>query len=225
MRKRAPSLWVMHVIEKKPGTTTHRLPVLAAAIVSLGASAVFAEPGHHDEHGRGGKGHGAHVHGAAELTLALEGNDLELAFTSPANSVVGFEFRAETPAQREAVATAERQLNAVVTWLTFIGTTCQLTVADVDLSAVKALEPGGKNGHDDGTEHGHEDDAHHEDETHTDVSAHYRYVCDEGARLQSLRVGSDGLPFGLEKIDVMWVTDVTQGATVLTKDSQTIELN
>ena len=35
--------------------------------------------------------HQAHAHGIAELTIALEGNRLEMIFTSPAMSLVGFE--------------------------------------------------------------------------------------------------------------------------------------
>ena len=35
----------------------------------------------------------AHIHGLATLTLALEGNSLEIEFESPAANLVGFEHR------------------------------------------------------------------------------------------------------------------------------------
>ena len=207
-------------MQKTPVTTKNHALLLATALSTLVASGANAASGHSDDHGHGGKGHGAHVHGAAELTLALEGNDLELVLTSPAASIVGFEYKAESAAEREAVAAAEVQLNGVAAWLSFTGTSCKLTGADVDLSAVQALR---QDEHNHGKEHGHEENAHH-DEPHSDISAHYRYVCDDGAELESLRVGNDDLPFALEKIDAMWVTELTQGATVLTKGTQTIKL-
>ena len=41
--------------------------------------------------------HDAHFHGLAELMVVAEDNTLELEFTSPAMSIVGFEHPASTP--------------------------------------------------------------------------------------------------------------------------------
>ena len=155
--------------------------------------------------------HEAHVHGVAELTLALEGEYLELMLTSAAMSIVGFEHRASAPEQARAVADAETTLRNASEVFNFTGTRCSPSSVLVDMSAV--MEAGT-----------HEEHGEHQ-ESHTDISARYKYNCDDTADLQSLRFGAGTLPFLLEKINVMWVSDRGQGATVLTADNQTIEFN
>lgn len=64
---------------------------------ALAATVVIALlPGAAQAHGR------AHVHGQAELELVLEGDELQLTLASPLDSVVGFEHRPRTAAQRQA---------------------------------------------------------------------------------------------------------------------------
>ena len=52
----------------------------------------------------------AHVHGIATLNLAVEGDDLEIEFVSPAGNIVGFEHEAVTANERRAVRDAVRLL-------------------------------------------------------------------------------------------------------------------
>lgn len=47
----------------------------------------------------------AHVHGIAKLDVALEGQQLTLAFTSPLDNLLGFEHRPRTDAQKRAAET------------------------------------------------------------------------------------------------------------------------
>ncbi len=181
-------------------------------------------------------GHGAHVHGAAEMTVALEGRQLEIEFSSPAASIVGFEYRAVSDAEAEAVTKAEATLRDGAELFRFEGTQCALEQAEVDVSAVAAADSSG--GHDehhddahDEKHHGHHDeheDEHHEghdDEVHSDITAHYVFLCAEAGKLNTVRLATAGLPFALEKIDVMWVTDQSQGATVLTASQLAVPLN
>jgi hypothetical protein len=165
------------------------------------------------------------VHGVAELTLALQGPDLELVLTSPAISVVGFEHRASSPGQVEAVAEAKAGLGDGTKLFTFTGTECALENVEVDVSAV--LESGSEENavHDDHDEHEAEEHHHNGNESHTDISARYEYSCADTSDLETLLVGAEGLPFGLETINIMWVSDRGQGATVLTADNRLIEFN
>lgn len=64
--------------------------ILAAAILSAGSALASNNPG-------------AHQHGHAELQLAIEGNRIELIFTSPAHNLLGFEHRARTEEQKALV--------------------------------------------------------------------------------------------------------------------------
>jgi len=200
------------------------LPVVWVAPLALGA------PG----------GHGAHVHGAAEMTVALEGRQLEIEFSSPAASIVGFEYRAASDAEAEAVAKAEATLSGGAELFRFEGTQCALEQADVDVSAVAAAGSSSgehehhDNAHDD-EHHGHheehkdehEEEHHegHDDEVHSDITARYVFRCAEAGKLSMVRLATAGLPFALEKIDVMWVTDHSQGAAVLTATQLAVPLN
>lgn len=47
--------------------------------------------------------HGAHVHGAAELSVAFDGPQGKIEFKSPSESVFGFEHAAKTAADKKAV--------------------------------------------------------------------------------------------------------------------------
>ena len=48
----------------------------------------------------------AHVHGIASMNLAINDDELQIEFISPAESIVGFEYEPDTDAEREAVAEA-----------------------------------------------------------------------------------------------------------------------
>ena len=158
--------------------------------------------------------HEGHLHGIAELTLALEGEHLELAITSPAMSIVGFEHKASTPEQVHAIADADSTLRNVEQMFTFTGTQCSSTSILIDMSAVIGTE-----NHDTNEKH------HDHEESHSDISAQYKYDCSNTADLESVSFGADRLPFSLEKVNVRWVSDRGQGATVLTADNQEIEFN
>ena len=55
-------------------------------------------------------GHGAHEHGVAHLTLAMEGQSLQIALESPADNVVGFEHAPIKARDKAAVEAALAQL-------------------------------------------------------------------------------------------------------------------
>jgi hypothetical protein len=60
----------------------------------------------------------------------------------------------------------------------------------------------------------HEHSTHEEaavDEDHGDIAVQYHFNCDNSAALEQLRFGPDGLPFDLEHINVVWVTESGQG--------------
>lgn len=190
--------------------------VLSIAIATVAFSPVAAaESGHHQ----------AHVHGVAELTLALEGPNVELMLTSPAISVVGFEHQASSPGQVEAVAQAQARLRDGPALFVFTGSECTLVNAEIDMSAVLESDADDAAAHDDHDEHEAEEHHHDKKGSHTDISAHYEYTCADTSDLQTLLVGTESLPFELQTINVMWVSDRGQGAAVLSADNRLIEFN
>ncbi len=174
---------------------------------------------------------GVHDHGAAELFLSAEGKTLQIRFNLPAMSVVGFETIAITDAQREAVNDAQTTLHDPSQLFSLQGKACELILAEVDVASV--LEAGNTpskpsahaasdNHHDDHEDHeDHEDHDDHEDNdasanVHSDISALYEYQCETDAAITRMSFGSNGLPFGLERIKVLWVTNQGQGAGEVT---------
>ena len=65
---------------------------LLTLICLLSAAPLLAQEAH---------GHKAHVHGDASLDLAIEGQTLTAIFESPADSIMGFEHAAKTPAEKK----------------------------------------------------------------------------------------------------------------------------
>lgn len=170
------------------------------------------EKEHHD-HEEEHTEHEAHLHGFAELEVALEGGQMEIAFESPAVNIVGFEHRTESNEQRAQVQSAKSKLETPAQLFSFFGVSCSVRNVEVDVSALMPVE---HDSHD--TEHDHD----HE-QTHSEISAHYRFECeDNSSQMSALEVRLFSQFPGLEKLNVMWVTDTRQGAAELTSGSSVV---
>ena len=165
---------------------------------------------------------GPHVHGAAEFMLAAEGNRIEIILNVPAMSVVGFESQVVSQEQQQAVSDADALLRNPDQLFSLRGGQCVLEDTQVDFSAITGVSVDTEEEHHTEEER-HTDDEHaahehstHEeaavDEDHSDISVQYHFNCENSAALEQLRFGPDGLPFELEQINVMWVSDSGQGA-------------
>ena len=158
---------------------------------------------------------GPHVHGAAELMLAAEGNKIEIILNVPAMSVVGFESRVVSAEQQQAVSDADELLRHPDQLFSLRGGQCRLEDTQVDFSAITDVLLDAEAEHHAEEEHAaHEHSAHAEaavDEDHSDIAVQYHFNCDNSAALEQLRFGPDGLPFDLEQINIMWVTELGQG--------------
>ena len=164
---------------------------------------------------------GPHVHGVAELMLAAEGNRIEIILNVPAMSVVGFESQVVSAEQQQAVTDADALLRNPDQLFSLRGGQCVLEDTQVDFSAITGVSLDTEKEHHTEEEH-HTDDEHaahehstHEeaavDEDHGDIAVKYHFNCDNSAALEQLSFGSDGLPFDLEQINIMWVTELGQG--------------
>ena len=173
--------------------------------------------------------HGAHLHGVAELTVALEEDAIEMMFTAPAASVVGFESEAASSEQLKAVADARLVLRDPFRLVTFVGKKCDLIQAVVDLTAISSSQKDEHDDHEEGhddQEEGHDDhDSADGEESHSDIIAKYEFECSSDGQLKKLEFGPDELLFGLDKVNVMWVSESGQGAAEVTADQLVVELN
>lgn len=200
----------------------------------------------HDDHSHDDHGHdhdhehdqlGAHVHGAAQLQVALDHDHVDVFLDSPSYNVVGFEHFAHDESDREALRRAEDLLmnsdNVFV-----LTRSAQCSLENVSIDAEQLAEMHGDNhghghddhghddhghddhGHDDHghDDHGHDDHGHDHDHDHSDGSIHtefevtYRFHCDQPDNLMGLHANVfDHFP-NFEELDVQWIVDGQQGA-------------
>ena len=173
------------------------LPVVASLLMLTGVTAAQQS---------------AHVHGIATLNLAMEGDELEIEFVSPAGNIVGFEHEAVTAAERRAILDAIEQLRKGNELFDLpLAASCSLHVAEVehghgeeekreDGHGQDAQHDDDEHGHagedGDGTHSGHEakhdDDDEHEHpgedgDTHSEFHARYRCECN-GSAIETIGV-------------------------------------
>jgi len=150
--------------------------------------------------------HGAHVHGVATLSVALEDHTLNVEFESPAVNLVGFEHAPADDRQRQAVAQAAQQLRNPAALFALADAAHCVSVSTTVNSAL--LDAPAANG-----EH-----------RHADFNATYGFRCAQPQALRTLEVRLFALFEGIQKIDAQWLTAGAQSATVLTPEHFRITL-
>ena len=201
------------------------------------ALAFIASPSVHAEIGTGShSSQTAHVHGAAELTLAIDGSAIEIDFQSPAVNLVGFEHKASTKKQKKAVHDAKSRLQNAEQLFIFSGNTCSLTKVSMDLSSLIDVEKNHHKDHDDASTHDShekhdEHDEHDEHDTHkehndnhSEIRANYAYSCSKEGDIDSLAVELFKFFPDIETINTQWITGSGQGGAALTTSNNTITL-
>lgn len=168
--------------------------ILAATILTAGSTFASDNPG-------------AHQHGHAELQLAIDGNQIDLIFTSPAYNLLGFEHRARTDEEKALVT-------QTTTWL---GETPLVDTAEAGCTVMNAVvhhQAGGDdNGHDHGHAHDHDDK--HEDEngsTHSDFEVTQTLSCTKLDASEELSTPlTERFPV-IEHLSIEWVSSGGQGS-------------
>jgi len=182
-------------------------------------------------------GQHSHVHGAAELMVALEGDSVEIMLESPAANIVGFEHKATSAEQIAAVEQAEALLKQPLT-LFSLGGQCQVSELELNMDAV---EPEAHEQHHDHEqqdddhhhekhhdEHKHDHDEHEEahdqkeqGSSHGEVSAHYHFKCQNADQIRTLTVNLGQHFPAIESLSVAWINEKAQGAMTLNKSQLT----
>ena len=126
----------------------------------------------------------AHVHGFASINLAIDDEELEIEFVSPAESIVGFEYEPSSAAERKAVADAIALLSDPAKLFVLPASAgCELHEVEAERHAEDEHEEHGEHDKDEHDEHDeHDKDEHaHEDsdagESHSEFHAHYHFEC------------------------------------------------
>jgi len=154
----------------------------------------------------------AHVHGQANLGVAIDGETLTLMLESPTDSLVGFEHAPGSDLERAAVARMKETLEqADKLFLPTAAAECRL--ASVELHS---LLLDGEDGPEPAHEAGHEDDEHEGHEGHADLDGDFTFRCAHPEQLHDLEVRLfDAFP-RLKKVKVAVVAPQGQKAADLT---------
>ncbi|MCQ4309725.1 DUF2796 domain-containing protein [Pseudomonas stutzeri] len=151
----------------------HRLS-LALPLILLSTLAQ-AHPAPDHQHGN----LDAHVHGAAELDVALERAELDIELRSPAMNLVGFEHAPGSAADDRKVADARKQLEQPAALFGLpASASCALKTVELESPLFHSNA--------ETAEHAHE---HHDhDSQHSDIHARYRYDCSNPEALQGINL-------------------------------------
>ncbi len=168
--------------------------------------------------------HEAHVHGIATLSMAFEDTTLEMQFESPAANLLGFEHQAKDSEEKQLVEAMASTLRAPDKLFTFAGTKCVTTDVSLNTEDLIADEQEHKREHEHHHDHEHDEHSDHKNE-HREIKAEYRLSCENTADIQSVSTSMFQLYPGIEKINLLWVSDTGQGAATLSARSDTASLN
>lgn len=188
----------------------HRHTLLAALLFSASAALVAGE---------------AHVHGQAQLEIAVEGDVLTIRFESPLDNLLGFERAPRIERERQAVRRMVTQLNDSASQFrpspaaecTPLDSRLDAPVLGSALTAARATEaPAGQN-QSGGmakpeAKHAHE---HEEKEEHGELTAIWRFRCARPAALRDLTVKLFTAFPGLRRIDAVALGEKSQSASRL----------
>ncbi len=182
----------------------------------------FAPPGvaeHDDHHPLSEAGHdhgGAHVHGAATVQLAFEGEVLDIRVLTPSVNLLGFEGTAASEEQRDKTRAVRDVLGQPEELFVIEGTRCTV---QRDHTVVSGLDDNAGSHDDHDADHDHDD--HHEGD-HSDIEAQYRFSCVEPERAESVRLPILSRFPGIERADVQWIARGKQGAVTLQGGNQEV---
>lgn len=139
----------------------------------------------------------AHVHGFASINLAIDDEELEIEFISPAESIVGFEYEPSSTAERKAVTDAIALLRDPAKLFVLPASAgCELHEVEAERHAEGEHDEHAEHDADEHDEHDehdeddedehaehdeHGDEQAHEDsgagESHSEFHAHYHFGC------------------------------------------------
>lgn len=228
-------------------------PVAATTVETVEVEEVSASDIPAEETGDEVRQVGSHVHGAANLAMALDGNVLSVELETPLHNLLGFEHAPETDAQTTTVETTESLLadpGARFTFTPEAGCVAD-PVEPINLfSDVDHSHDDHDHGHDEEHDHSHDDhdpdeghdhghdhegEEHHHDEEHdhADGSEHahkdavisYSFQCTEPEQLRWMETDLFASFSNMTDIDLVYLGPSAQMSDTLTQASGRIELD
>jgi len=194
---------------------THHINfLLATFLLFLFISPVQAENHHSEDHGKDhheeeshkeshDTGSEAHVHGAAEMLIVLDGQELQIELHSPAINLLGFEHSAKNAEQEAKIESLKLTLAGANDLFQINPAACQLSDQEVDLGQFAA-------NNETHSDENHEAEEDEEDTPHSDIEAQYRYNCVRPGTIRSLTTTIPDVFPSIESLDVQWIINGRQ---------------
>ncbi len=162
--------------------------------------------------------HDAHVHGVANVNIAIDQNIIEVELKSPAINVIGFEHNPQDKEELEHAQQAIKEMeNGGNLFIFSPAAKCELVEAKIDtgmeLSVKHEKEHHGEGHHHDG------DEAHH-----ADIEGAYRFSCANPDKLEQLQVKLFEHFHGLHKVVVQVISAEKQTGAELTQENSSVVL-
>ena len=176
-----------------------------------------------------------HVHGEAELTIALENQSVVIEFVSPSANLLGFESAPKNQEEVQAVKAVNAQLASFTNLIALNGGDCQQVDVELVAGVADSMESHDDHHHDHHHEHDdhhndhndhndHDDHADHDEENHSDYKVTYELSCSDVSSINKLTVTGFNSFAGLETVDVDWVTANHQGSSELSPIKSLVEI-
>jgi hypothetical protein len=150
----------------------------------------------------------AHVHGVVTLDVAVDGPTLSVQLEAPADSLLGFEHRPRTAAQKQAAAQLQQRLRDAAPWLRpNAEAACQLREGTVESALFETDAPGKAEG-----------------DGHADIDAGYRFECRQPQALATLELGLFEAFPRMQRIEVQMAGPKGQAKATLRRPDKTLRL-
>ncbi len=176
--------------------------------------ALMSSPGHTKER----SSVGTHIHGLSTLTIAMESETVEIQLTSPIADLVGFEYKARSVEDLAMIDNMSLALRKHESLFLPAGGECEHLNTMVDMTHLVDAKPHH-------LEHDTKGKQISDKEHHREIVANYRYHCRNPEALSSVKVPLFGVFPRVQRIQVMWIGPLKQGATILTSKNSLIEFN
>lgn len=149
----------------------------------------------------------AHVHGAARLGVAVQDKTVTLQLESPLDSLIGFEHRPITPAQKAAVDALQARMRSARDLFGFdSAANCTLAKAEAESAIFQPAVAGAGA------------------QTHADLDATFEFRCANPERLSQLDIGLFAAYPKLQRLEVEIATAQGQFKRNLRRPARTVSL-
>jgi ABC-type nickel/cobalt efflux system permease component RcnA len=149
--------------------------------------------------------HKVHVHGQAELTVAIDQHTIEVHLNAPAESLLGFEHQVQSEQEVAQVIALQKHVAQPDSVFNFDNKYCQIISQNIDTGDLLRSVQDHKH---------HTHDSHQSD--HAEININYTYRCENTEHIKLARVQLFDHYRGLKQIRAMWITPNQQASVLLT---------